>query len=72
MLKLCKKLKPALQSCRYCPLSAWVEIYTVCSRSGNTGFMTSAEHAEMAAGFEAHMKNTVAHILKIMSFLWKV
>lgn len=71
IFKLCKKLKPALQSCRYCPLSAWVEIYTVCSRSGNTGFMTSAECAEMAAEFEAYMKNTVQHILKIRHFCGK-
>jgi len=33
--------------------------------------MTSAERAEMAAGFEAYMKNTVQHILKIRHFCGK-
>jgi hypothetical protein len=35
-------------------------VCTVCSRSGNTGFMTSAERAEMSTGFEAYVKNNCA------------
>jgi hypothetical protein len=33
--------------------------------------MTSAECAEMAAGFEAYVKKTVPHILKICHFCGK-
>jgi len=44
----------------------------VCGRSGNAGFMTSAECAEMAAGFEAYVMNNCATLHEDMSFLWKV
>jgi len=34
--------------------------------------MTSAERAEMVAGFEAYVKNNCATHPKDMSFLWEV
>jgi hypothetical protein len=39
---------------------------------GNIGFVTTAECADMAAGFEAYENNNCATHPQDMSLLWKV